>query len=399
LLEALIEIARGLASLWVFLFHLRPAGAHSAFWNFGGLGDLGVPAFFVISGFCIYASAASTIASGRGASDFLRRRLRRIFPPFWAAVALAVAVPYMQALLLAARRHQWQPPHPAWQAYGVTDWLLLLSLTRVFCAHGGNLDRAFVAVNAVYWSLAIEVQFYLVVAMALCWRRHFERILLAVTVAGSAALFVPTLYNTGIFLPYWPMFALGGALYVAMRRRAAEIPRTTSAPPVGECGASVPWRVSAWAWVWVAGCVAALAVICVGYARHAFGVPNLGYYTLFALGIAALLAAMAPAEALLQRRRASVPIRALLALGSASYSLYLVHAVFMHLPSQLTWMLAGRVMALGGAAWTVLVIAATVLFAYGFSVVCERPFASARRAARKLDRREDSGEAALSVAG
>jgi peptidoglycan/LPS O-acetylase OafA/YrhL len=41
------------------------------------VGDLGVPMFFVISGFCITASAQGAIRRGEPATGFLYRRVRQ----------------------------------------------------------------------------------------------------------------------------------------------------------------------------------------------------------------------------------------------------------------------------------------------------------------------------------
>src|SRR5690242_5231021 len=54
------------------------------------LGYLGVPLFFVISGFCIHMAAAS----GRPLRplDFWKRRLRRLYPPYLASLLFSMAI-------------------------------------------------------------------------------------------------------------------------------------------------------------------------------------------------------------------------------------------------------------------------------------------------------------------
>lgn len=49
--------------------------------------NLGVPLFFVISGYCIAASLDAHRVQGKSAWQFLVRRFWRIYPPYWAAVA------------------------------------------------------------------------------------------------------------------------------------------------------------------------------------------------------------------------------------------------------------------------------------------------------------------------
>src|SRR5439155_17508769 len=44
---------------------------------------LGVPLFFVISGYCISATVDSTRRKRQGPGQYFVRRFRRIFPPYW----------------------------------------------------------------------------------------------------------------------------------------------------------------------------------------------------------------------------------------------------------------------------------------------------------------------------
>ena len=44
---------------------------------------VGVPLFFVISGYCIAATADSSRRKGHGLRTFAARRFRRIYPPYW----------------------------------------------------------------------------------------------------------------------------------------------------------------------------------------------------------------------------------------------------------------------------------------------------------------------------
>jgi peptidoglycan/LPS O-acetylase OafA/YrhL len=202
LLEILCDVVRGLAALWVFSYHYRPS--RDGIWLLASVGDLGVPAFFVVSGYCILGAAQRT----GSALTFLKRRLRRIYPTFWASLPVVMAVPLLNGSV------------PLWYSYTWKDWLLILSLGRVFVGHGQPLYTTFLNVNAVYWSLAIEVQFYLVVFAALLWRRHFNRILICTTLAGFAALAIPTVRDSGFFISYWPAFAAGMGLKLLLDRPA-----------------------------------------------------------------------------------------------------------------------------------------------------------------------------------
>ena len=54
--------------------------------------NLGVSLFFVISGYCIAASAEATARKGGSPWGFMGRRVWRIYPPYWAALLGFVAV-------------------------------------------------------------------------------------------------------------------------------------------------------------------------------------------------------------------------------------------------------------------------------------------------------------------
>src|SRR5258705_12813988 len=90
-----IDLLRGCAALGVVITHAFPAEltylAEQSPW-FGYLGKvvgnltLGVPLFFVISGFCIHLRWTQRYTqTGETKTDFLdfwKRRMRRLYPPY-----------------------------------------------------------------------------------------------------------------------------------------------------------------------------------------------------------------------------------------------------------------------------------------------------------------------------
>jgi len=191
MLNKSLEIARGLAALWVFLYHMRFNLDPGLFRRFADCGLLGVPAFFVISGYCMMASSRDTVRKGRTAGSFLHRRLRRIFPPFWASIAVCLAAPFLGAAVGWYRGGHWMPS-PPWYKFSVVDWLGMATLTKGL-ATTGPTHTPWAPVNSVYWSRAIEVQFYLVMALAVVLRRGFGVLLAVVAIGGVAA---PLLQST-----------------------------------------------------------------------------------------------------------------------------------------------------------------------------------------------------------
>ncbi|MCX5769338.1 MAG: acyltransferase, partial [Candidatus Hydrogenedentes bacterium] len=54
-------------------------------------GWMGVPIFFVISGYCISATIDAAKGKDRKGRNYFLRRFRRIYPPFWACVGATAA--------------------------------------------------------------------------------------------------------------------------------------------------------------------------------------------------------------------------------------------------------------------------------------------------------------------
>jgi peptidoglycan/LPS O-acetylase OafA/YrhL len=134
-----LDVVRFLAALTVTVYHLAflwwlpPGPLHGVFpVNPVRFGYVGVPVFFVLSGFIIAASAL-----GRTARDFLRGRALRLYPAAWICVPITVAV-----------------------AADQPDVAL-----RVF--HSLVLWPTGPWVEDVYWTLGVEIAFYLIIAAAL----------------------------------------------------------------------------------------------------------------------------------------------------------------------------------------------------------------------------------------
>lgn len=140
-----LDALRGLAALAVVAFHYttfygRELG-HVPPLPFGfPAGNYGVHLFFLISGFVIFMTLERT----RSAMDFVVSRFSRLFPAYWAAMAITAAVVYSIGM-------------PA-QRIPFAD--VLLNLTMVQQVLGGDhLDGS-------YWTLQVELFFY---AQMLFW--------------------------------------------------------------------------------------------------------------------------------------------------------------------------------------------------------------------------------------
>lgn len=152
-----IHVLRGLAAISVVLYHIIellpwPHFPHSLPLGWFRIGWMGVDLFFVISG-CLIALSALKLAdnypnTAHARHVFLRHRLARIVPLY--ALTCMVFVLFVQPDMLEKSRF----------------WLH--ALTHLTFTH--NLFPAtHGSINGPTWSVAAEMQFYLIMALALPW--------------------------------------------------------------------------------------------------------------------------------------------------------------------------------------------------------------------------------------
>lgn len=133
---------RGLAAIAVVLTHFRDA---TGLWNFLVYGVYGVQLFFLISGFVILLSANAA----KRPVDFLISRVTRLYPTYWISLALATLIVVVAGLPVAH-----DPITVLLNTTMIQRWLLV-----------DNID-------SVYWTLAVELQFYALVGVLLWARRN-----------------------------------------------------------------------------------------------------------------------------------------------------------------------------------------------------------------------------------
>jgi peptidoglycan/LPS O-acetylase OafA/YrhL len=202
-----LDILRGLAALMVTLFHCvnsLPGATATVPGRLLMHGWAGVFLFFPVSGYCI--AAALHRAENATVGSFLRRRWRRIYPPYWASIALAVAV----ALLALP----FNSSSPGALVPSVQTWATTLTLTQTFTSKSDFL-------NPVYWSLCYEEQFYLVMALMLLVPVGRRAMLLtALTLVSAAYVLTPAVHVRGLFLDLWLCFAAGCGAFLVLRARS-----------------------------------------------------------------------------------------------------------------------------------------------------------------------------------
>jgi peptidoglycan/LPS O-acetylase OafA/YrhL len=263
-----IQVLRGIAAGMVVLAHTASGDNFvTVFPRLGGLasyGYLGVPIFFVVSGFVIpHMMAAMDYRIGRDAWPFLLRRLVRLEPPYVVMVLLAFAIAYA-----AART----------PGYGGAPFSPSLEFfLSQFLYVGPWFDVPWI--NNVAWTLAIEFQYYILMLVAAPLLLAPSRLQQALFFAAVIALSALVEDSRAVF-HYLPCFAVGFAVFLLRSKRIS-----------------------------ISGFLA-LFVLFVALAAYNTGVAF------------ALAAAFAGAAILVPLRQ---PLPLLSRLGAISYSLYLVH--------------------------------------------------------------------------
>lgn len=186
-----LDALRGLAALAVTWFHMTNT-YDPASWarKSGDFGWTGVDAFFVISGFVIPYSLYRADYRFAHVWRFLARRLVRLEPPYLLSIAAVIALQFLSEALPGFRGKvlHYDPLMVA------SHLLYLIPFTR------------FDWINVVYWSLAYEFAFYILMALffPLLSKRHLAWSVLAVFAAWTAKHGLTGQWDSRVLL-----FALG----------------------------------------------------------------------------------------------------------------------------------------------------------------------------------------------
>ncbi len=307
---ATLDAWRGVACLMVVLHHAgfgllwaKDSDPSAGEWArrlvvwFIGQMDLGVPVFFVISGYCIAASMDGHRLRGASSWEFLGRRVRRIYPPYWASLLFFVATVWGLDQLGLGRLHGgghalrlFSPGELDWH-----QWLGNVTLTETWRPRVWG-DPHTVVFTGIAWTLCYEEQFYLVCfAVLLVAPRRLFGVLAAATAAivGYRVFAYDSgrmSYIEGTFFTLWHEFAVGLAVYW----RLVRAPSTRQAHAVDAV-------------------LVALLVV---------GVLSEYRWAAVAAAFGLALIALRRAEPVAARLAWLAPLRAA---GRRSYSIYLIH--------------------------------------------------------------------------
>ena len=314
----------------------------------------GIYLFFVISGFCIHLHWAKARAAGvhKPVIDFLyfwKRRVRRLYPPYFAALALyLIYIAYKTPV-------------------EVTGFYLWDVVLHVFMLH--NLDpRTCYTINGAFWTLAIEEQLYLAyflllflrirygwtITLVLCFGARLGWLIMSRGLSETVGFHIPV---TEAAATNWFIWALG-ALSVEAALGIVKLPAWCS--KISLAGL-------------VLGCTMLLAQLLPLTDQRGW-LHDAGWLLMhpgWGVGFFILVNYAVAAEQRWRLKSWTVPrlIPTLASVGLISYSLYLTHSfVLMH------WYWFGFTQLHIRSISLLILVPVSVVFAWLFFRLCERPF-------------------------
>ncbi|MCC8536815.1 acyltransferase family protein [Xanthomonas axonopodis pv. poinsettiicola] len=353
-----LDLLRGIAIIWVMLFHSFVVGGLGPDWAWlSRYGWMGVDLFFVLSGFLIGSQVLTPLARGQRLDfgDFYLRRALRILPAFAVVLIVYMAWPGFR------------------EAPGLAPWWMFVSFTlNLFVDYGQQ------AAFSHAWSLCVEEHFYLVFPLlaTLLLRRpsaaRFIALCVAVVVAGIALRSSVWLHNTALdqigagqqrnwFVEdiYYPTWNRLDGLLAGVALAVLKVFRPQTWQRLQQRGGT-----------WLLAGIATLALAMWLFRERTGLIGNAVGWPVLSVGLALLVLAGSATDSL--SGRLHVPGAAWLA--TVSYSLYLTHKAVFHLTQ--AWfgtVLEGRGV-LAFAAYGVAALLAGAVLHYGV----ERPFLQLR---------------------
>ena len=208
---AIVSNLRGFAAMAVFLFHLVCVTngyiSDRILYRIFSYGKYGVQFFFVISGFVITYSMLKGSYTIRDFFTFLKKRIIRIEPPYLVIVFLTVIFLIVRNKSGLGNGNNVLP--------GITQILLHIGYLIPFSKYDW--------VSIVFWTLAIEFQFYLLFSLLFQWYVNNKWLRWALEIVLLGLFF--TSASEAFFFHWSPVFLLGInlALYKMKITKAPEL--------------------------------------------------------------------------------------------------------------------------------------------------------------------------------
>ncbi len=368
---------RGLAALYVVFHHayLQVTGSPESkiltenippLFLFGvkwlEYGSFSVAIFIVLSGYCLMLPVVATGMLRGGWVEYIKRRAKRILPPYYAAIVLSLLLVFIFPFLKGPSGTLWDVTQDAFSLQSIVPHLFLIQNWRGSWA---------AKINYPMWTVATEWQIYFLLPLILLplWRKFGLRVM---TIAAIVLGFGPHYLLNGLLdrtKPwYFSLFALGAF---------AAVISTSTEPKYVKLRQRVPWGIVATFFAVV------LAIIVTPQGRHWLDSNEVITDPLVAIVTVCLLiqcTQVAIDEKLMTSNSPKAWLVKILnspwaiGLGAFSYSLYLVHApilALIDLPLKAAQVSSTLRLAIALGISTPISVGISYLFYW----VCERPIA------------------------
>jgi len=197
-----IGLLRGIASAMVCYFHLSFGNPNflpqeSIVRQSGEWGWVGVQIFFIISGFVIpYSMFVSNYSPGK-VWIFLKKRMVRIEPPYLISIVLLLLLNYISTL---SPFYKGAPFEVDWKNVAAH-----IAYLNIFTGDKWLQD--------VYWTLAVEFQYYLLIAAAYGMVTSKKMLVRLTFCIAFLALMFLNISAKGFIMPFTAYFMLGILLF------------------------------------------------------------------------------------------------------------------------------------------------------------------------------------------
>ncbi|MBC8135138.1 MAG: acyltransferase [Fibrella sp.] len=165
-----LDVLRAIACLMVVFYH---SAVNIGVFPYVIWGFCGVHLFFVLSGYLLAVPYCKALLAGTPLPDvrtFYLRRFIRVLPPYFVALALFVAIRNISHLNVPSVKN---------------------IVSHLFLVFNYGSDVEFFSINPVFWTLAIELQFYLFLPLfmaSLSWFVNMSKTRRTTTVLGGLIL-------------------------------------------------------------------------------------------------------------------------------------------------------------------------------------------------------------------
>lgn len=190
-----LDSLRGILAFLVLLSHY--SGGYDSYYKHThyipniDLANFAVCSFFVISGYVI----SMTLSSGKGYIHFISSRFSRLYPAFWASILITFTVIHLYPI--------------RYRATDITETIINLTMLQNFL----QVQE----VDGVYWSLSIEIVFYIFCGLTYKFHNSKNVYLYITTLLSLQPVFHYFLSDKNIFFTYFttyqPYFIIGFCLF------------------------------------------------------------------------------------------------------------------------------------------------------------------------------------------